>query len=471
VGKWILPKKHFDLIFQKITRNDRESFYTCKNFQLFIMQTIPMKKMFTLKTVSAFIFIFLMISRSALAQDNFKPITLYTYSGDSIQGLIVYKKKLKTFKLLTVQEKNTGITKKYSPVTIQAFTIELADEKINFKSLITEADYSLGDDGKISSSPEVELTKDTVFAQSLVKGKLNLYYYIDHKVFKEHFLIEMENGPAMDLIYKAYYTDASRTTIDYNRKYKSQLRSLLADSRFITKNRINETPFSKKEIAELIQEYNLEMAGTAPPYEHKEEKTTFDFGVVMGANKTSIFFKSPKHEYSSLSFKPSLGFNAGLVMNVRFPHTRKRLSLYNELLYSSYKSTISKGFYEYYDATRYYEVKSANIEATYLKLVTAIRYQGSSHFYPFVQLGFVNGYAIQHATNVNYEMHSNAAIYMQNTPILEFRSFEQSLFGGIGLQYKKIALETRYERGNGMSKNSTINSVVNYMYLLLSYRF
>jgi hypothetical protein len=37
--------------------------------------------------------------------------------------------------------------------------------------------------------------------------------------------------------------------------------------------------------------------------------------------------------------------------------------------------------------------------------------------------------------------------------------------------YKKIGLEVRYDRGNGMSKASSINSVTNYLYFLLSYTF
>lgn len=434
------------------------------------MKTITNKRhILNLKTL-AFI-IFSGFTTTLWAQGNWKAITMYTNGDDSIKGIISYKNQFKTYKFLSV--KSEGITKIYTPATIKAFTIQLDEQKLYFKSLITEGDYSSDDPRKMSNSPDLTLTKDTVFAQILLKGKRNLYYYVDNKVYKKHFLIETDTGHALDLVNKSYYTDAARTTIGCNRAYKSQLRTLLSADGTISKERINETPFDKKSIVKVVKDYNTANASGAavPLYEYKEEKFVLDFGVLAGGNVTSIRFQSNDNFYHQLKFKSSTGFNAGLKLNVIFPATRKRLSLYNELLYSSYKST-GDGFYYYFTNYNWYsQLKSVSLEASYLKLITALRYQSAQPFSPFIQLGLVNGYAVHHATNARYETHFYSSITIEDTPLIDFRVYEQSLFIGVGATCKKVGLEVRYERGNGMSQMGAVNSVVNYTYCLLSYSF
>jgi hypothetical protein len=431
------------------------------------MKTITKKQICILKTLA--VIILSMPGATVFAQGHWKEITLYTNSGDSIKGVISYKNQFKTYKFISV--KNEGITKKYTPATIKAFTIQLDEQKAYFKSLVTEADYSSDEPNKMSASPELKLTKDTVFAQSILKGKRNLYYYIDNNVFKKHFLIETDNDHATDLVNKSYYTDASRSMVGYNRAYKSQLRSFLAGDGTISKDRVNETPFDKKSIVRIVGDYNKAnvSSATTPLYEYKEEKIVLDFGVLAGGNITSIRVESYENFYRQLKFKSSTGFNVGLMLNVIFPATRKRLSLYNELLYSSYKLT-AKGFYDYYNNENWYrQFKSGSVEASYLKLYTALRYQSTKRFAPFVQLGIVNGYAVHHATHASFETRFYSSIGTEDTPLLDFQTYEQSVFGGIGANYKKVGLELRYERSNGMSEK--VSSIMSYTYCLLSYTF
>jgi hypothetical protein len=426
-----------------------------------------------MKTLIMFVILSFMTNSITLAQDDLKEVTLYTTTGDSIQGFISYKNKFKTFKRIAIKNKTSGLTKVYTPVSIGSFTIQLDDRKIFFKSLITQADYSSDILEKLSKSPKLKLTTDTIFAQVLLLGARNLYHYIDDKAFKSHYLIETESGYAVDLINKSYYADASQMIIAYNKEYLNQLRSLLSGSPAISQQRITKTSFNKNAIMKIVNDYNIAIStSTTPLYEFQEEKFVYKFGVTGGVNITSIVFKSGSTRSDRLKFSSSVSGNLGITFNVTFPNTRKQLSLYNELLYTSYKCNFSGSFYEYYTNPLCYGIlNSASIEASYIKLVTALRYQWTKRSLPYVQFGIVNGYAIQHTSTAMHEMRFYSIMSTEETPLIDFRTYEQSLFAGIGTHYKKIGLEVRCERGNGMSKSAGINSSMTYTYCLLNYTF
>jgi hypothetical protein len=51
------------------------------------------------------------------------------------------------------------------------------------------------------------------------------------------------------------------------------------------------------------------------------------------------------------------------------------------------------------------------------------------------------------------------------------RKFEQAYILGLGTKFKKYSFDIRYERGDGMSKYSSLGSTTNRYYFLLGYRF
>ena len=63
------------------------------------------------------------------------------------------------------------------------------------------------------------------------------------------------------------------------------------------------------------------------------------------------------------------------------------------------------------------------------------------------------------------------SVRQNKVELLTFRKYQQSLFMGIGAQYKKIGAEFRYEREGDMADEIYINSNANYLYFLIYYRF
>ena len=61
--------------------------------------------------------------------------------------------------------------------------------------------------------------------------------------------------------------------------------------------------------------------------------------------------------------------------------------------------------------------------------------------------------------------------YKEGEAIDDPRTNEQGLVVGLGTKFKKLSLETRLEKANGMSKYPGLGSVTNRFYILVGYQF
>ena len=230
---------------------------------------------------------------------------------------------------------------------------------------------------------------------------------------------------------------------------------------------IIETPYTANSLMHLAKDYNKCYA-TEAGYEYKREKAKAVFGVDLGVNQTTL--KMNGGGYSAISFTPSYSVSTGIFLNCILPHTEKRWSIYNELVFMNYKMT-SGTYYPNYPYTPITGV--ANLNFAYVKLATAARYElQKNKIKPFIQFGMVNGYALS-ATD-NSLVHDSG--YPDKTEqFIPVRKYEQSYFGGVGVSYKKYGAETRYEHGNGFSDNTgaavPVSSTTTYFLFLIKYSF
>jgi hypothetical protein len=410
-------------------------------------------------------FISILLFNTLPAQNNWKKITIVTAKGDSLNGEIVIRVKFKSFKSLAVRDKETKVITVYKPKEIKSFIIKGEEQDLYFKTLQLEADYSSNDLSMLEQTPIVTLVKDTIFAQLLEEGEKKLYSYKDDKAYKKHYVIETADGQAIDLINKRFYLNKEKTVSVCNEEYKKQLNQLLKSSA----EEINATSFTEREIKKLIKGYN-NTADKKNTYESKEEKVKACVGLIAGGHSTSLKFSGANKELNQLKFSPFFGFNAGVTLNLILPHTQKHWMFYNELLYSNYKFQSEK-FYSYDEEKKSYSIANASISGTYLKLFNSLRFQVcSDHFSPFIQVGIANGFALGGEANKYYPT-TVTGLNKPTVPIVPYRKYEQSVFAGVGARYKKIALELRYEIGNGMSNDILIGSITKSGYVLLSYSF
>jgi len=401
--------------------------------------------------------------QAATAQNKWKDGYVVTQAGDTVHGEIAFKDKPKPPKTLVFRNKK-GDEKHYRPFEVRSFTVHLSGQDVYFKSFSSELDVSPTDLASIDNSPNPTLKKCEFFAQLLVAGKKSLYVCLDSVVGKKHYLIEAQDGALTELINKHYYLDMSRTTALYSEEYKRQLGKLYSDCHIAAIKKIEDAQYSLPSLMHLARDYN-KCDKRAEGYEYKREKAKTVFGVDLGAGKTALDVNGSG--YNGITFAPSYSFVAGIFLNCILPHTERRWSICNELLYAGY-SMKSDTYYPNYPYTGV--TAKANLDISYLKLFTSLRYQYSKYaIRPFAHLGITNGYSISSQATALYHQ---GGLADQTGPFIPFRKYEQSWFGGAGISYKKYEAEIRYERGNGFSNiPQSVSTSAIYLLFLVKYSF
>ena len=410
----------------------------------------------------------LLHNKQATAQGRWKPGYIVTDGNDTLHGTMAYTEKAKAPKTILFKNDKTGLEKHYKPGEIKAFVVQTPSQQICFRSFVADLDISPADLASIDNAPAPKLQRCSFFAQLLVAGNRSLYTCRDTVTNKKHFLIEYPADTLTDLINKRYYLDNARTTALYNEQFKKQLGKLYAGCTAVSIQSINDAHYSVASLRHLANQYNTcEHGAPGTPYEYKREKARADLGVVLGASSTTVHMKGG--DYNGITCPPSYFFNVGAFLNLQLPHTAKHLALYNELFFTHY-NTSSAVVYPYT-----YESAQAVINLSYLKLATALRYSFAVHqLRPFLQAGMVNGYSISGSAD-EHTHEAGIPVPDQVHPITPFRHYEQSLFGGIGITFKRYEAEICYERGNGfVTDNSTYDPIsvsTTYIMFLAKYSF
>ncbi|MFN8115121.1 MAG: outer membrane beta-barrel protein [Bacteroidia bacterium] len=399
---------------------------------------------------------------------------------DTIKGLIDLRKLNNPNPFISL--KIGGADRLISLNQINTLIIKTKTQVQYYKPLIVQLNLSSNDLNnlntsplpkfKLSNDPEPKFIKDTILAQVIVGGQKKLFQYIDNNVRNTHYLIVSNEGKPIDLIYHRYYMDKGMTKIGYNEEYKSQLLSNLTDCNQINFESINKVKFIESDLTSLFINYNKCVNSKDSIYVVKNEKIKTHFGIIIGFNRSKLHFESAQSKINQTNLNPSIGPNFGFYANIVFPKANKSWSIYNELLFNQFKY-IGTGYNIYYEnPTWYSKINDVEIKASVIKLFTAIRYQFSKYkLKPFIQLGIGNGLAFSYSSKCTTETRFNSNVNFETKSFIEFRKHEQSLFSGIGINYKRIGLECRYEVGNGMSQASGILSKTKYLYILLNFRF
>jgi hypothetical protein len=245
-----------------------------------------------------------------------------------------------------------------------------------------------------------------------------------------------------------------------NQLYKQQLATAFSDCPWVA-NRLFERQlsYSKNDIMEVVMDYNR-CKNSRVYFSEKKDTWKFEFGIHAGATYAGLKFKSDSNTYiGDANINGCAGFAGGISLNCILPRTKDSWSIYNELLI--------KKFY-HYRRHRHSSVQGAErveMDLVYVKLINMARYQfASATVKPFIDFGISNALAIKDE-NILKET-------SPPEPFLDsFRSYEQGVIFGGGINWKKYAVDLRVEFSNGMSGHSDVKSNMTTGYLLLGYIF
>ena len=398
------------------------------------------------------------------SQENYIPGYVIKNNTDTLFGFVDYRNweynpdkiKFKT------NIENNPIS--FNPTDITEFEIEGE----NYVSGIINIEVSQIQTDKLIDDTQINTKVDTTFLQTLFRGKKSLYYY-KNSDGKENFYIKQNTGFDL-LIYKRYLKKQDgKSLITENKKYLSQLTLYLNDCETIN-SELKNTSYKQNSLIKLFQ-YYYKCSPSDISFQKKIAKIHTDIGVLAGVSLTSLEFRSDALAYLvEAGYNPSINFSSGIFLDLILPRNQGKWSINNEILFSTYKVV---GSYEEYENENYYSVTTTEIGYSYLKINNLVRFKYPiGHLFLFLNGGISNGYSIN---ETNYKK-KESKFYttdrvVEDLALNDSRKYEQSFILGTGVKYDRFSFEIRYEKGNGMSEYTALNSSTKRYYFLLGYRF
>ncbi|MCE1198507.1 MAG: PorT family protein [Marinilabiliales bacterium] len=416
------------------------------------------------------VFIIITFSHLSFSQTHFEPGFIVKQSRDTIRGFLQIESGNRSPKSISFKKdlSKTGMDL-YSPKELSGFGISGQ----LFESATVDVMASIPANEIPDTDSKLATRKDTVFLHLLIKGQKTLAQFVDEND-REHFYIK-EGANYNLLVYKKYVqetaalpegdsssSEAKERTVKENKRYTGQLRLYMQDCPETFKT-IEKCSYTVNGLTTLFATYYTKIK-RSPAYQIKPDRIEITYGALAGLSMTSLKLKSSGtlSDLTDASFKNGAGLTAGLFLNVILPGTKKKWSINNELIYTSYQFTqhVSGDLFN----------KDYRIGYSYLKLNNMVRYKiptGKNDL--FFNVGISNGFAIRETNTMT--RYSNANSYDPVPAIDETRKYEQCFNLGIGTTLQRISIEIRDEMGNGMSTYDNLKSSTNRLYLLLGYRF
>ncbi len=409
--------------------------------------------------------IMILLNLCASAQEYYLDGSVIDLENYEIHGKIDYRNwKYNPFNIKFIPD-GSDLTLTYDPLTLKSFKIK--NEKY------------------ISATVTVERTPDTykelsgikgriidtlhVFLKVLVEGDACLYSFND-KISGLHFYFRTNgNGVFNELEYfNAIKEIEGRREVVWEDEYKRQLNRLMSDCSLL-KPLIPLADYKWKDLAELVIQYN-DCIDAEVNYIAEFPSVKLEFNISAGLSAQYIdFFGSVSADLAAASFPVSMSPYAAIGLDAILPFARETFSVYNELGWHNYNTSASVLWYENEDE---YENVDIDLGAKSIKLLTSFVYTyPAKKLKPCIYAGIVNCYAVSFVN----DKHSVTHFYSSDTelfvPATTYRRYSQSLAAGLGLKYKKIKIDFRYERGNSISKSVSVNSYSNIFTALLHCSF
>ncbi len=403
------------------------------------------------------------ISQASFAQENFLPGYVISSKGDTVKGLIDYRNWINNPEKIFFKT-DVGSASVFKPIDIKEFKV--LDEI--YVSGIVEIEVSKTDTKKLDFNSSFQIETDTVFLQTMIRGEKSLYFFENSQGVRNFYI---KRNSDFDLLkYKKYLIkQGQNTAVAENKKYVNQL-SVYLNACASIQSELGKTEYKHKDLENLFNSY-YECGASEIEFQKKREDINTEFGILTGLSLTSLNFKSESIAYlDETNFSKSLNFTAGVFIDIIFPRSNNKWSLNNELTIASYKV---EGHHLDFDSESIYTNSFTEFNYTYLKMNNMIRYH-----YPynailvFINAGISNGFRVAgDDSRIAESMYYSVENTREYKALEDSRRLEQGLLVGLGTKFKNYSVEIRAERGNGMSKISSLKSSTSRLYCLLGYRF
>ncbi len=403
--------------------------------------------------------------QTSFSQKNYLAGQIITLDGDTLNGQINYRNWIINPKKISFRSSTSSKKTVYVPMNIRGFVVS---GKI-YQSAIVKIEISPTQTSDLGFDPKLHFEIDTLFLQAIIAGTKSLYYYKNNNS-NENFYIK-QNGVFDLLIHKAYLEEGLRNYVKKeNNKYLGQLALYLSDCAS-TQTLLKPTQYNLKSLRKLFQNY-YKCTGSFVTYENIAHNVSLNIGALAGVSLTSLEFDGSASSIKYLvntDFPNSFDFSLGLFLDIGAPKNLNRLSLYNELLYTSYSTS---GTYEDFRNKDNYIIYDTKFAYSYLSINNMLRfkYPLKSSFVYF-NAGISNNLPLVGKNSLQKKIKFHSSETTQGgEAIKNTKGIEHGLTMGLGISNKKIFLAIRYEKANGISEYIGLDSKTTRYFILLGYK-
>ncbi len=399
---------------------------------------------------------FAIISNSTFSQKNYQAASVVTLSGETLTGEIDYKNWKKTPEKILVRKDKSSAGVSYGVNDISSFTV--SDDV--YKRAIVEIVEREDELNKLRIGDSFPTRTDTVFLLSVVTGPKSLYYYTDNV---DHFYITNDDGSYQLLNFRKFRdADQNVAVIKF---YISQLKDYFKNCSVVSNN----LRYKASELRKTFLSY-YDCTGRNPDYFQKPDNEKVELGLIAGGTNTSFKVSTSNSDLiGKVDYSKSNDVTAGVFADLVFPRQRGRISLINELMYSSYKAV---GNYSYAVNPYIVDDYSYQFQYSYVKLNNMLRYKFfAKNAIIFVNGGIANGIAVNEVNKyVKTRTANGEKSTSTGTAFEDTRKWELGIIAGAGVRYNRVSLELRGERGMGPFRAANYSAKVDRYSALVAFR-
>ena len=415
------------------------------------------------------------------SQTNFVNGSIVTVQGDTIQGYINNREW--DVSPISIE------FKKNADERVQVYTIaDIASFDVNSTRYLTaEVDIETSPYliEKMDTIASFSITKAKVFLKELVAGNKSLYRYSEKN---DHpFFYVQANGRFELLKHKRYFQYQLATTHGYsatkvimeNKAYLSQIVRYLNDCMDVNRN-LQYTRYDQNSLLKLFEIYYKCHPSENVVVRVKNTNFKFEMGPLLYFSNPSLTFSGanfsrnyPVRSIFSTSSVTSIGFSADLV----FMNAKRKFTIGNELIYNYLKST---GTYTVFVTNDDYDKYTTQADISMLRLNSIFRVSKNVGKVEISALaGFLMNFSLSEKIEKIDEIKrpsSTVPTITTNKVELFNSSLNTGIISGLGVGYKQIRLDARYELGLAMNGPSDLRDLgttgkINSIAFVLAYKW
>jgi hypothetical protein len=301
----------------------------------------------------------------------------------------------------------------------------------NFSKYIradVQIDRSSARTQELDTDKNPKWSQEQLFMKVLIEGEAMLFVYKDGSL--ERYFYRVSDGEIQQLVYKKYL--ANNNSVGENAYFRQQLWTYVkcGSTSMSTFENMN---YSTRELKRHFKSYNECVGSTVVDYSgSKENRDVFNLKITAGINYTTMSVFNPYYN-SWISFGSKLGLRFGVEGEYILPFNKNKWSI---VLEPSYQSFHSKG-----------KLGSQEVTIKYNSIVfpLGVRYYSflNNDFRLFYNGLFISSFSINPNSGITYEGVAGKSDIIPR----------RSLALGVGVDYKRLSAEIRYNTNREVLKN------------------